>query len=80
MCRQVCSMGPVFQRHLLQLFLLVNNTKTPVSVSLSTVQVPSDLCPPGSLRLSRHPQHPPLLSYQESRETQTEASGQQGEG
>ena len=80
MCGQVCSMGPVFQRHLLQLFLLVNNTKTPVSVRLSTVQVPSDLCPPGPLRLPRHPQHPSLLGHQESGETQTETSGQQGEG
>ena len=57
-------MDLVFQRRLLQLFLLV----------------PSDLCPSGSLCLPRHPQHPPLLSHQESRETQAETPGQQSEG
>ena len=57
-------MDLVFQRRLLQLFLLV----------------PSDLRPPGALRVPRHPQHPPLLRHQEGRETQAEAAGQQSEG
>ena len=42
MCWQVCSLGPVFQRHLLQLFLLVSNTERPdlsLSVSLSRFRV-----------------------------------------
>ena len=64
MCWAVLSLGLVFQRCLLQLFLLV----------------PGDLCPPRALRLTRHPQHPPLLRHQTSRETQTEASGEQSQG
>ena len=64
MCWAVLSLGLVLQRCLLQLFLLV----------------PSDLCPPRALRLTCHPQHPPLLSHQTSRETETEASGEQSQG
>ena len=37
MCRKVCSVGPVFQRHLLQLFLLVNIKPETRSVPVSLI-------------------------------------------
>ena len=43
-------------------------------------QVPSCVCPPGSLRVPGHPQHPPVLCHQEGREKEAETHGKQGQG